>query len=284
MIFFLFPVLYFGVNGILNYFIYSNYKTNIKTNILILGDSHTKSSINPKLYFNSLNISQSAEPYVLTYWKLKNILNDSNIDTAIIGFAPHNISAFNDLKFSDRTWSLEIFKRIYPIQEFKLLKNIEIDYPSFYKVIWKQTCFYPKLNHGNYIGNYSNTNNSSIVNVETPIKRHYYYNGEEIGISNIAVSYLDSIIKICKTHGVKPILISSPVHETYYNKIPFINTSTFEDVKLKLISKGVMVIDKTKEHYPDSLFSNVDHLNENGANRFTKEIKEILTARTLESR
>jgi hypothetical protein len=177
-----------------------------------------------------------------------------------------------------------MFKRTYPIQEFKFLKNIEIDYLNYYKVIWKQTCFFPKLNHHNYIGNYFNSNNFNIVDSETPIRRHFYFNGEEIGISKVAISYLDSIIKICNTHEVKPILISSPVHETYYNKIPFINTSTFEDVKFKLISEGVTVIDKTIEHYPDSLFSNVDHLNENGANRFTKETKEILTALKLEKK
>jgi len=284
IIFLLSLILFFGIQATINYFIYSNHRDNIKTNVLILGDSHPQKSVNPKLFNNSLNISQYAEPYILTFWKLKNILKNSKIDTVMIGFAHHNISAFNDLKFQDKGWSTEMFKRIYPIQEFKTITSVEIDYLEFYKILWKQICLFPKLNHTNYIGNYSNSNYSNISNAQSAVHNHYYYEGKEIGVSKIAISYLDSLINICTIRGVKPILISNPVHKTYYKKIPSINISAFEELKTELISKGVMVIDKTKENYPDSLFLDVNHLNESGANRFTKEIKEIFTSRSSESR
>lgn len=276
LIFSLFPILYFGLNEVVNYGIYSNNTCKIKeSNVLIIGDSHPQTSLNPKLFRSATNVSQTAEPYIMTYWKLKNILKTYHPDTVIIGCAPHNFSAFNDLKFSDRNWSSEMFKRIYPIQEFKSLSSIDIDYMEFYRVLWKKTGFYPKFNHGDYIGGYANRHDLMILDVNTAIDRHYYNHGEELGVSEIAISYLDSLVNICITHGINPILVSNPVLENYYEKIPPVNKAAFEEVKARLISEGVTVIDKTTEYYADTLFINADHLNERGATIFTSDIIEI---------
>ena len=69
-------------------------------------------SLNPKLLYNTINISQGAEPYVLTYWKLKEILMLNKIDTLILGFAPHNISEYNDKKFLNKFIQMKCLKEV----------------------------------------------------------------------------------------------------------------------------------------------------------------------------
>jgi hypothetical protein len=221
LIFLVVLLCYFGINTAVNLIIISNLKPDIKrSETLIIGDSHPQKALNPELFANTQNISQTAEPYLITYWKLKSLLDIVDPDTVIVGFAPHNISAFNDLKFSKRSTASEMFKRSYPIQNFKLVKSIEIDYSEYYRVLWKQLCFFPKTDHFNYIGSYENRNLSKITDTKHTINKHYYAKNEFLGISETAIAYLDSMVNLCKSKGITPILVSSPVHNSYYSLIP----------------------------------------------------------------
>lgn len=263
---------------ILNYTYYHNKPVQIKkTGILIAGDSHPQKSVDPKYFNEAQNISQTAEPYVLTYWKLKKIVNTFIPDTLIIGFAPHNISEFNDVKFSDKRWSEALFRRMYPIQHLKEVSGkIPVDYNTFYKVLWKQTAFYPKKQHGNYIGKYANTKTTNISDCPAVVKRHFYNsNNKKSGVSKISVDYLDSIARLCNSKNIKLILVSNPVHQNYVNKIPSAIMKEFNNL-LKKYDKDHIVFNLTTKTYPDSLYLNCDHLNKNGADKFTKELINYL--------
>ena len=218
----LIPVLYFGINIAINYLIYKTQPSLIENaQILIVGDSHPEKSLNPKLMKNAQNICQTAEPYILSFWKLKKIFESSKPETVILGFAPNNIAEYNDSKFSNKKYANEMFRRSYPIQNFSEIDNkINVDYKSFYKILFKQTAFYPFRNHFNYIGNYSNNTGSNISDGESTAKRHYFFNSTERGVSENSISYLDSIISLCKTKNIKLVLISPPVHKNYLDNIP----------------------------------------------------------------
>ncbi|MFY0605788.1 MAG: hypothetical protein JXR10_03675 [Cyclobacteriaceae bacterium] len=273
IVFKLIPTLYFGVNITINYFLYTHQSIPIKeSEVLIVGDSHPMMSLNPKYFHDSQNISQTGEPFVLTYWKLKKIFNVYIPDTIIIGFAPHNISQFNDWKFSHEKWSYEIFERSYPIQEFN---KISIDFLAFYKTLWKQIAFYPKKDHINYIGGYSNKNGSDLSDSIGSIKRHYYENGNELGVSEFAVNYLDSIVELCDSKKTELIMVSNPVHNQYLRNIPIAIMEKYVDLTKKHDINHI-VFDKTTVNYPDSLYFNSDHLNEKGAKKFTSELIEFL--------
>ncbi len=259
---------------IINYFIYTSESLNIDTTrILIAGDSHTAKSLNPDFFENAQNISQLSEPYIITYWKLKKIFNSIRPDTLILGFAPQNISQFNDHKFSHERLSGEMFKRIYPIENFKNIENIiPIDYSGFYKTLWKQTAFYPKKTHINYLGQYSNTKSSNVSDWQSAIKRHYYWNDKVLGVSKVNVGYLDSILKICQDREIPVVLTSSPVYSRYFENIAPLIMKKYNSLKEKY-ERHTVIFDKTNDlAYPDSLFFNADHLNADGANRFTLEL------------
>lgn len=261
----------------INNFIYNNQSVELNnTSILIVGDSHPQKSINPRYFKDAQNISQPAEPYILTYWKLKKIFNSYIPDTLIIGLAPHNISQFNDLKFSNDKWSSEMFRRSYPIEEFNdISSSINIDYIGFCKTLWKQTAFYPRKNHINYIGNYSNSSNSNISDSESAIKRHYYQDEIQLGVSQVAVNYLDSIVNLSNSKKIILIMVSNPVHGRYLENIPISIMKEFERLTEKYDASNI-IFDKTRDHYPDSLYLNSDHLNEKGAKKFAEELNDYI--------
>lgn len=277
--FFLFPLIgYFFINTTINFFIYS--KQTIELNdsrLLIVGDSHTTRSINPDLLSSAVNISQTAEPYVLTYWKLQKVLETNNPDIVVVGFAPHNISGFNDFKFSDSFWSIEMFKRSYPIHNFNEIdKVLDVDYAQFVEVYFKNNSFFPKLDHSYYIGEFSNWDVSNTSGWENSIDRHYFKNNKRIGISEVSIDYLESIIDLCHKNHIEVYLVSSPVHPSYYKAIPEDILAAYDSLKKVYTTKAV-VFDRTNDFtYSDSLFRNSDHLNNFGAKRFTIELKEYM--------
>ena len=274
ILFLLFPLVYWGGNMIMNYYAYTSESAVMdNARILISGDSHPQKSLNPEFFENAQNISQPGEPYVITYWKLKNIFKTYQPDTLVLGFAPHNISQFNDRKFSDARVSSEMFRRSYPIEEFETIENIiPVNFYNFYKTLWKQTAFYPKKTHVNYLGEYSNNKLSNVSNWQSTIARHYYWNDEVLGVSELAVHYLDSIINLCDQQEIVVVLTSNPVYNQYLDNIPLSITRKFNALKSNY-KEAVIIFDKTSNlTYSDSLFLNADHLNEYGAKRFTNEL------------
>ena len=272
------PILYFGINMLVNHHFYSDQTVSLPDkNILIAGDSHTQKSLNPSYFSSAQNISQPAEPYVLTYWKLKKIFQSYVPDTLILGFAPHNISAFNDLKFSDDRWAAEMFRRSYTIEAFEDISDMmEIDMTRYYKVLWKETAFYPKKNHINYIGHYSNRQSSNVSDWESAVSRHYFDEDEKpLGLSVAAIHYLDSIAHLCNHHDVKLLLISNPLFPKYRNGIPDDVFERYDDL-IKKLGKDHLVYDRTRDNYPKKLLLDADHLNEQGAKRFAKELQDYL--------
>jgi len=279
--FLLILLLYFGANAFINYCIYTLRPVPLAhRNVLIIGDSHTQQSLNPNLFTSAHNISLAADPYVVLYWKLQKIVETYHPDTIILGFAPHNISQFNDTKFSvndEGNWASEIFKRSYPIEHFHDIDSIvSVDYLTYYKILWKQICFYPKINHENYIGYYYSSPITWVpAEWKMTINKHYYLHEKELGVSAISVSYLDSIVNLCQQQNIVLVLASNPVHKNYFERIPSTIWNKYSALKNEYKNKAI-IIDRTQEYYPDSLHLDADHLNEGGAHRFTREVIEDL--------
>lgn len=275
-------LLFFGANALFNFSLYTLAPVAIKKQrVLIIGDSHTQQSLNPNLFHDAQNISLAAEPYVLTYWKLKKITESYRPDTLIVGFGPHNFAKYHDFKFAagaDESWSTELFKRSYAIEHFNEIDTvISVDYLTYYKTLWKQICFYPRINHTNYLGYYYSANATWDLNKWEPIikKQYLLENNEFGGLSHVSVRYLDSIVTLCQAKKITLVLAGSPVYKEYYDHIPTEIIHEFDSLKTKY-RQSAIIIDRVHDFYPDSLYLDADHLNERGATRFTKEVMEEL--------
>jgi len=63
---------YFAINSLINHVFFIDVSLIMEnTKTLIIGDSHPQKSINPEYLSQAKNISQTGEPLILTYWKLK---------------------------------------------------------------------------------------------------------------------------------------------------------------------------------------------------------------------
>jgi len=272
-------IVFMLVNMTINYCIYSHRAVNIAgTEVLILGDSHLMTAVDTRLFRNAKNICQSAEPPVVSYWKLKKILETNKPNQIVFGFAPHTISACNDFRLSDPKWSKELFRRIYSIQDFNAVKNhVLVDWISYYQALWKQTAFFPKKTHENYIGKFSAKTSSTISDWKHAIHSHYYSNEKVHPVSDLSIAYTDSIVELCKLKEVSIVFAGSPVHKRYYDEVPKSISVGYDRLTDLYEQQDVPVFNKTQDDsYADSLFFDVHHLNQAGAKRYTAELMEYL--------
>lgn len=271
-------VLYSTVNYSLNsYFIHSgNYFKSAR--IVIMGDSHTQTAINPVLFDSAINISQSAEPYVVTYWKLLELVHRVKIDTLVLGFSYHNISGYNDKKFIDKKWAKMLFERTYSIGNFKAInKKIEIDRVALLKERFINMCIYPRRIHDNFIGYYKELEQGNLLDHEMVTKAHFYYDNKNAGISEISIEYLDSIINTCAENQIELFLAKTPLQKNYISNIPLNIFNRFEKEKEQLKDRGIKIIEMENERFGKEEFYNSDHLNFSGAIKYSKKLNYNLS-------
>jgi len=72
-----------------------------KIDTLILGDSHPQHALDTRIIKNSFNYTAAAESYILTYYKLKYILDNhlKKIDTIILNIDPHSFTSARSNQF-----------------------------------------------------------------------------------------------------------------------------------------------------------------------------------------
>jgi len=269
---------YFIVIFIINYNISDNISIDQK-DILIVGDSGLGAALEPKQMRSAQNICQNSEPYYLTYLKLKFLFDKNiNLDTVIIGFGHHNISNYNDYKLKDEFWANRMFNTNYLFAKDILnIQKIEIDYLQLFLVYSRNMCLIPKLSHyKSFIGEFQGRKgHNAINNFKNRIDRVFYY--KDYGVSELCISYLDSIVDISLKNKITPILVSTPVPNAYYELVPSIIKERYDLIKAIYLEEGIQVIDLTRSQYSPDYFYNEDHLNVRGARVFTTEVKSILS-------
>ena len=138
-------------------------------------------------------------------------------------------------------------------------------------------CLIPKSGqYKNFIGNFDGRKGSiAINNHQKRIDQIFYY--KDYDVSELCISYLDSIIYISAKNQIRPILVATPVPDAYYELIPAIIKERYNLIKARYLEEGIQVIDLTRSQYSPDYFYNEDHLNVRGARIFTAEVKSILS-------
>jgi hypothetical protein len=268
---------FFIANGTINYFIYTYEALPFpKTPVLITGDSQMRNALDPKNFSNSVNIAHPGEVYAFSYWKLLRVLKTYHPDTIILGFSPINIAKYSDSRFVMEEFAEPMYSEYYPIQRLhELDTEIGISYMTFYKTLWKQTAFYPKFTHDQYIGEYKNSAPAISLDATLLVKKMFLNNPADGYFSEMSINYLDSIVQLCQSKQITLVLTTSPVHKNFLEKIPSPLLHRHSTLKEKYKNQAVF-FDLLKTQYPDSCYSDVFHLSRYGAKLFTKDLVDYL--------
>ena len=264
---------------------------NIKT--LIFGDSVAKAGIIPKkLSDNSYNISMAGATTIEQYYIMQDYLEKHETPKTIIMM--YFIGAHDSIE--DFFWNRTIYFDCLKTSQFKeIVKNgafsDEEKWPSIF-----QFCQYKFCAPNKYYAAVKNAllENRYEVNkkeYETAVKnkgQHYFGTEASFAPDNVTITgkkhfevlpiideYMNKCIEQCKENGIQLIIEQHPI-----------NASTNANMNLDYKQEYLDYMKSLKEKYPeiivntelkicdDDWLGDFSHLNENGATKFTEELKE----------
>ncbi len=290
----------FGVLSIGTYFLNTYifrkyiYSPPSQAEILIVGDSFVASGLDPNIIDNSVNIGMAQEPWVISYYKLKYILeDDTNIKKLLFPYSPLYFSKTYDEVFSDKNISQEMYSRIYPFLNINDYEQFEYNKTVFAEGFLRYKIF-PNFQYiGNilsrilpiigakypYIGKYGS------AFAPPPLTYDYraevekaFPSGDQKIYGRANLQYLDSIIHFIHKKNIQPIIVGFPVHREFYDVLPSHIVNFSDSVKETLCKEYPFAsfLDYTTSFENHSLFRNTTHLNLAGAEKLSGLLNSIL--------
>ncbi len=273
VVFFTIPLVFFTLVYFYNLQKKSDYIQNISTNndVIIMGDSQMQ-RINPDNFnAKTFNFSSIGESYNITYYKLKEILSesDSNIKTLVLGASIHSFT-FNyekryDLKTPEAKFIFE--KNLYYMPLFN-----DTVFPFKNKLVEK-LFYFGLLKTPEYDGYATSSNKNPSKDIIDIVLKIHYGESSNIKLSN-QEKYFKKIINLCEKMKVKIIIVSTPYHNYYKKNIPNYNINKFNNIIKDY--NNITFLNFLNDKTPDYLFSDGNHLNKEGGNKYAKKITKSL--------
>jgi hypothetical protein len=254
---------------------------NIKT--LIIGDSHTEIGINDQLIPNSINISQTSEGYIYSYYKLKTVLkNNPNIKIILLGCSYHNFSSYYDdpvMGEYSPTVSSRYFFIIPWKEKLRILnknkKNLVFEIRKILENGFRN--LFSKTGNYSFLGGFKSFSTDKALNENSIKKRisgQYYSSGQLTGFSQMNKSYFLKIIDLCRESNLTIKLLNTPLHKTYLDQVP----KKFKDHYYNLVKENKLnIIEFDSLHLDNSCFlPDGDHVSIKGSTLTSKFLRDFL--------
>ncbi|NOR45516.1 MAG: hypothetical protein GQ534_08010 [Candidatus Delongbacteria bacterium] len=252
----------------------------IKT--LILGSSHSFYGIDPQYFsmntFNASHVAQSLKWDYFIFNKFKDKM--TNLKHVIIPIS--YFSLFYDLEGGDADWRIKDYKIYYNAEEPSFKYNSEVLNRKLVPLLMKFYKSFTVEDKGIYCSKLGFGKRSALKDVDmessgkTAARIHTVENFDAFD-SNLKI--LEKFISDCKEMNVNVLLISLPAWETYRKHLNKDQLKKTVDTCLDLSGKFDNV--KYYSFFSDTRFviddfANADHLNDQGAEKISKYIDQIL--------
>ena len=225
-------------------------------NTLILGNSHCMSGVNP-LYltnsaFNFANSSQDLERDYFVLTKYENMYN--NLKCVILSF-----SYCQDRMDNTDKSRLKYYGIYMGYEKYKYSVEItsSITYEKIKDYLKEGTSQYSPL--GFRVNKFSK-DNLEVSGIKAA-KRHTLNNRKDLDDN---LKYLHKIIQFCEDKQIQLILVTTPTWHSYYEHLDKNHENVFYFNFLK------------DDRFNDNDFKDGDHLSEEGAEKFTKILKDSI--------
>ena len=269
-----------------------------KFKTVIVGASHSATSINPDFFENTISLSRSGEPIFFTYYKIKKILeNNPSIKKVIFSISSIHISKYAERSFfkggsGSRIFSLEyymfvddfndpllpIFNADRAVASLKYDIGLPFNYMEDLKVSLNYYTNKIDLNQYKYFGGYESLQGSK-VDLDTLTKRIIFYFGDKkvqdsYELSNVGITSIKRIMSLAEKFDIDIHIINTPMHKHFYQRVPdFFRTNYYQLIEEVTNNyKNIYFHDYANMPFPDEHFLDGDHLNSKGADVFSKKI------------
>jgi hypothetical protein len=262
-------------------------KNKDKIETLIFGSSHFQNGINPQyLTKKAANISFGGQPMSIDYLLLERYCDEmKNLRTIIFEISPHRF--YHDL--NPQEWNGHIYSIAYNIDyktekiSAKNYSYLAADFKYFSTIFFdnfSSSSTKPKLNEYGFILNDFNDRFSKLnydsLKINTTFKINTKYENQKNVKRN--TGFLNKVVQRCKEKNIKILFVTSPFYQTYVKSIPLHAKKQVHDIVHDIsIQNNVPFYDySNSEVFTTRDFKNDNHLNPDGAKKFTQIIDKLL--------
>jgi len=262
------------------------YLVNEGVTTIVLGDSHTETSIDSSNFNHLQNFSYKGESLFLSYYKLQRLLEvNPYIDNVLLSFSYQSLNDIQDEKLElllyNYYWLLdwEGIQRINPTST-----NMSIILKDMNGRLYQWLISSIKQSNYHLIAGGYRKLETNVLNSKSTQKRilYHYYTDNKVELQNtstLQITSLEKIIQLCVNRGIKLTFINTPLHTSYYSNIPEQSISSYYSLIDQLKTKYPDVIahlDFNNAVTADAYFHDSDHLNGKGGKIFMELLKKKL--------
>jgi hypothetical protein len=242
-----------------------------------MGDSQMQHLNGDLMSEKAKNLASSGEHFYFTYQKLLTIVENKNhkIDKLLLGVSIHNFApVYNrlfNINFSEGKYSIERY--IYFIRPFD-----DSSFITSFNGVFKSVLsgIYSTPDWGGFRQSANSNPNEEIIN--TTFNMHFSIMQNEEKFSNSQRTYLYKIDSLCTYHNIDLILISTPYHSLYTEKIDAEYFKFFSESIKKLAHRTHL--NYITDEIDPSFMSDANHLNNFGAKKYSEIIEKEIYTRT----
>lgn len=268
------------------------YPEKYNTKILLIGDSHIKSGLDPLIINSSFNLASLGENYIQTYYKLRKNLQDEKFrpEFIVMPLDLHTFSSYRSSRFEDH-WYWKDFVDFREVAEIN--KNVS-------SVEKNLNLMFPLAGQGrNLIKYFFQRNSTVLIKGYMPVNESFllannkeaiasaradYHLKNQAAIDSSILLYFSKLIELAQEKGIKVILVKFPITKEYYNaagKYIQDNNEYYSQIFSSIKScRDVYLMDYQKKFFGKQfIFKDSDHLNYDGAEQlsrlFTNDMKAL---------
>lgn len=252
------------------YLEFENISKNYKT--ILMGDSQMQ-RINPK-YFEekTYNLANTGEHYFFTYQKLLLLTQQkNNIKNIVLGASLHSFSPvynrFFDVSFPEGKRTLK--NNFYLLNKSNRKHFFEFSLPFTKELV--DGIYRNPIKEGL---KQSNKENPSLKVIDKSLQMYFSVKNNEQEISFSQIKYLKLIDSLCSVKNINLYITTLPSHKIYLEKVDTLYFDTYKK-SLKNLNT-IKYFNFLEDNLDDSIFSDANHLNNEGAEIFSKKISNIL--------
>jgi len=258
------------------------------TELFIFGDSHAATGLNPDFIKNSVSLAVLSEPLYYTKYRIQQWYKRKNIKNVILSLSYHNISD----KKADEIYGIPFIDRYYyfVLDEKFPVKSVK-QYLMYLLGELKFRCGIPIFGK-NYFSSYVFESEERFVDMGYYLYQHVDLSKEmtfqildllydkNTKVSEFYIQCIKDIAEYCKENNISLNVISTPLRDDYIAGVPEAIKLSFEQLMEDMITDyNVSYYDFRHYAERDDEYIDADHLNFEGAIKFSKEIAEWIVVR-----
>jgi hypothetical protein len=274
------------------------FKFNESTNTLIIGASHSATSMDTDYIKNALSVATSGEPLYFTYYKAKALLkNNPQIKDVLVAISPIHVAQYSDKNLfqgnaGSRANVMNYYFLIDDLSDLLINKLSSDNIIPYLKFHWGLPFNYMsdlKLVLNYYTNNVNYTdysffggeerikgNHIEKYRLREKAKFYFYDENDKINASASGVEVIHRIASLSKQFNVKLTIISTPMHPYFIKQIPNKIQEKYDKTIKSVQQKytNIRFIDLSDFQINEDNFLDGDHLNSKGITKFSQYLVE----------